>query len=176
MPKRAAEPSRRAANVRAQEITEPCMLYGTGATEPGDPDNLAELNDKSAGIGTWVLKVYGMRHQTYEKQKGEKLECLLLAADGNYCQGVIKTIPRKAGGANPGVQLREMMRILFGWSPWGMAKLTRSKEAKEYIGPHFKVCVDMRKPQPSSLMQGANPGGHPCVPPAPVLEDDLQCI
>ena len=52
MPKRAAEPSRRAANVRAQEITEPGMLYGTGATEPGDPNNLAELNDKAAGIGT----------------------------------------------------------------------------------------------------------------------------
>ena len=83
MPKRAAEPSRRAANVRAQEITGPGMLYGTGATEPGDPDNLAELNDKSAGIGTWVLKLYGMRHQTYEKQKEEKLECLLLAADNN---------------------------------------------------------------------------------------------
>ena len=69
MLKRAAEPSRRAANVTAQEIAEPDILYGTGATEPGDPDNLAELNDKSAGVGTWVLNLYGMHHQTYEKQK-----------------------------------------------------------------------------------------------------------
>ena len=38
MPKGAAEPSRRARNVRAQEVTGPDMLYGTGATEPGDPD------------------------------------------------------------------------------------------------------------------------------------------
>ena len=55
-------------------------------------------------------------------------------------------------------------------------KLTLSKEAKECIRPRFKVCVDMRKTGTSPLMQGANPGGHPCVPPAPVLEDDLQCI
>ena len=84
--------------------------------------NLAELNDKSAGIGTWVLKVYGMGHRTYEyqlqgkTQKGEKLECLLLAANGNYCQGVIKTIPRKAGGAHPGVKLQDMMKKFFDGS------------------------------------------------------------
>ena len=98
--------------------------------------NLAELNDKSSGIGKWVLKVYGMRHQSYEyelqgkAQKGEKLECLLLATDGNYCQGVIKTVPRKAGGADPGVELQGMMKKFFDGSTWAMSKVTLLKEKK----------------------------------------------
>ena len=57
---------------------------------------LEELNAKSAGIGTWVLKVHGMQWIEYEYtrqstlQKGHKLECLLLAQSGTYCHGVLK--------------------------------------------------------------------------------------
>ena len=68
-----------------------------------------------------------MRHLTYEKQKAEQLECVLLAADGNYCQDRIKTIPRKAGGADPGVELLDMIEKVFDGSTWRMAKLTLSK-------------------------------------------------
>ena len=68
------------------------------------------------------------------------------------------------------------MKKFCDGSPWKMAKLTLSKEAKEYIGARFKVCVDMRKTQTSPLMQGASPGGHPCVPSALVLEGDLESI
>ena len=69
-----------------------------------DSLDLHELNEKSAGIGQWVLQVHGMRHTHYEytwqgkPQKGQKLECLLLAVDGNYCQGVIKALSHNAGG------------------------------------------------------------------------------
>ena len=57
---------------------------------------LHELNAKSAGIGTWVLMVHGMRRIEYEylwqnkPRKGQKLECLLVATEGSYCQGVVK--------------------------------------------------------------------------------------
>ena len=52
---------------------------------------LEELNAKSAGIGTWVLKIHGMQWIANEytrqntMQKGQKLECLLLEQSGTYC-------------------------------------------------------------------------------------------
>ena len=57
---------------------------------------LEELNAKSAGIGTWVVKCYGMQWIEYEYtrqntvQKGQKVEGFLLAQSGAYCHGVIK--------------------------------------------------------------------------------------
>ena len=57
---------------------------------------LRELNAKSAGIGARVLMAHGMRRIEYEylwqnkPRKGQKLECLLVATDGSYCQGVVK--------------------------------------------------------------------------------------
>ena len=65
-----------------------------------DSLELHELNPKSAGIGAWVLKVHKLRLIEYEytwqnkPRKSQKLECLLVAASGIYCQGVIKAVNR----------------------------------------------------------------------------------
>ena len=80
--------------------------------------DLAELNLKSAGLGRWVLKVHGMRKIQYEyiyiwqgkPQKSNKLECLLIATDGSYCQGEVRSLYSKtAGGLDPGAELERMM-------------------------------------------------------------------
>ena len=120
---------------------------------------LHELNEKSAGIGTWVLQVHGLRHIHYEyewqgkPQKGHKLECLLLAADGTYCQGVIRSLPRRAGGHDPGSELTKMMEKFRNGSICAMTKVTPVKEKKEYIGARYKVCVDIRKTQTNAIVQ-----------------------
>ena len=79
---------------------------------------LEEPNDKSAGIGAWVLKIYGMRWIEYEytrKNKVEtvrKLECLLVAQSGTYCHGVIKALysrTKGGGGVDPAAELKTSM-------------------------------------------------------------------
>ena len=78
---------------------------------------LHELNPKSAGVGAWVLKVHNMRLISYDyirqnqSKRGQKLECMLVAADGTYCQGVIKTSynnGKSGGGVYPAAELKQM--------------------------------------------------------------------
>ena len=75
-------------------------MKGSESVGQGD---LHELNPKSAGVGAWVLKVYKMRVIEYEctwqnaPRKAQKLECFLVAANGIYCQGVIKSLNRSGG-------------------------------------------------------------------------------
>ena len=63
-----------------------------------DTFGLHELNTKSGSVGAWVVRVHKMQLITYEytrqnqAKKGYKLECMLVAADGVYCQGVIKSL------------------------------------------------------------------------------------
>ena len=85
--------------------------------------DLAELNLKSAGLGSWVLKVHGMRSIHYEytwqgkPQKGHKLECVLMAADGSYCMGVMRSLHSiAAGGVDPAAELKKMMGKYFNGS------------------------------------------------------------
>ena len=102
--------------------------------------DLSELNAKSAGIGSWVVQVHGMRHIRYEyqwqgkPQKGQKLECLLVTSDGNYCQGVVRTLPPRAGGEDPGSELKKVLQKFTSGSVWRMTKVTIAKEKKEYMG------------------------------------------
>ena len=94
---------------------------GAGVEEPfvamSHSLDLFELNAKSAGIGAWELKVHKMRFIEYEytwqnqPTKGDKLECRLVAADGVYCQGVIRALPRnwpRGGGVDPAAELKAM--------------------------------------------------------------------
>jgi len=142
-----------------------------------DSLELHELNEKSAGIGAWVLQVHAMRHIEYEYQwqgkakKGEKLECLLLAADASYCQGVIKVLPRRAGGGDPGADLRKMMEKFCNGTVWKMTKVTLANEKKEFIGAPYKVCVDIRSTKSSPVLQS-----QVQMPPAPAPEEDLKSI
>ena len=78
---------------------------------------LHEVNQKSAGVGAWVLKVHNMRLISYDfirqnlARRGHKLECMLIAADGTYCQGIIKTVynnGKSGGGVDPAVELKQM--------------------------------------------------------------------
>ena len=46
-----------------------------------------------------------------QPRKGQKLDCRSVAADGVYCQGVIKALPRsglRSGGVDPAVELKDM--------------------------------------------------------------------
>ena len=92
---------------------------------------LRELNAKSAGIGTWVLMVHGMRRIEYEylwqnkPRKGQKLECLLVATDGSYCQGVVKAQARSGGGVDPAVELKQMKEKFQDGTIWSMTKVSR---------------------------------------------------
>ena len=99
--------------------------------------DLHELNAKSAGIGAWVLTVYKMRLIEYEytwqnqPRKGQKVECRLVAADGVYCQGVIKALPRswsRGGGVDPAVELKEMQDKFNDGTVWRMTKVVLANE------------------------------------------------
>ena len=95
---------------------------------------LHELNEKSAGIGTWGLQVHGLRHSHYESewqgkpQNGQQLECLMLAADATYWQGVIRSLPRLAGGQDRGAELTKMMEKFCNGSIWALTKVTRQRK------------------------------------------------
>ena len=99
--------------------------------------DLHELNAKSASIGAWVLKVHMMRYIEYEyvwqnqPRKGQKVECRLVAADGIYCQGVIKALPRswsRGGGVDPAVELKEMQDKFKDGTLWRMTKVVLANE------------------------------------------------
>ena len=116
--------------------------------------DLHELNAKSGGIGAWVLKVHAMRYIEYEyvwqqqPRKGMKLECRLVAADGVYCQGIIKALPRnwsRGGGVDPAVDLKEMQEKFKDGTLWRMTKVVLANEKSEYIGSPLKICIDLRK-------------------------------
>ena len=101
--------------------------------------DLHELNAKSAGIGAWVLMVHKTRRIEYEyvwqnqPRKGEKVECRLVAADGVYCQGVIKALPRswsRGGGVDPAVELKEMQDKFKDGTLWRMTKVVLANEKK----------------------------------------------
>jgi len=99
-----------------------------------DSLDLHELNAKSAGIGAWVLRVHTMRFLAYEyvwqnqPRKGQKLECHLVAADGVYCQGVIKALPRSGGGIDPAAELNEMRAKFKYGTMWRMTKVALANE------------------------------------------------
>ena len=122
--------------------------------------DLAELNLKAAGLGSWVRKVHGMRSIHYEytwqgkPQKGHKLECVLMAADGSYCMGMMRSLhPKAAGGVGPAAELKKMMGKYFNGSIWVVSKVTLSKEKTEYIGAPHKVCIDLRKTKTHPVLQ-----------------------
>ena len=140
--------------------------------------DLAELNLKSAGLGRWVLKVHGMRKIQYEyawqgkPQKSTKLECLLIATDGTYCQGEVRSLYSKtAGGLDPGAELERMMTKYCNGGIWAVSKVTLSKEKKQYIGAPHKVCIDLRKTKTDAILQGTVE-----VPQAPVLQEEWKTI
>ena len=104
-----------------------------------DSLDLHELNTKSAAIGAWVLTVYKTRRIEYEytwqnqPRKGEKVECRLVAADGIYCQGVIKTLNRsssRGGGGDPAIVLKEMQDKFKDGTLWRMTKVVLANEKK----------------------------------------------
>ena len=104
-----------------------------------DSLDLDELNAKSAGIGAWVLPVYKPRlidyEYTWQKQprKGQKVECRLVAADGIYCQGVIRALPRSwsgGGGVDPAAELKVMQGKFQHGTVWRMTKVVLANEKK----------------------------------------------
>ena len=138
---------------------------------------LRELNAKSAGIGTWVLMVHGVRRIEYEylwqnkPRKGQKLECLLVATDGSYCQGVVKAQARSGGGVDPAVELKQMKEKFQDGTIWSMTKVTLADEKSTFIGAPLKICVDMRKTKCGAMLQGSV-----AMPVAPALEEELESI
>ena len=139
--------------------------------------DLHELNAKSAGIGTWVLMVHGMRHIEYEyvwqskPKKGQKLECLLVAADGSYCQGVVKARARSGGGADLAAELKQMKEKFQNGTMWGMTKVTIADEKSSFIGSPLKICIDVRKTKRGAILQGSAP-----MPLAPAPEEGIDSI
>ena len=138
--------------------------------------DLHELNSKSAGIGSWILKVHAIRHIEYEyvwqgqPRKGEKLECHLVDANGVYCQGVVKSVYRnvsRGGGVDPAVELRAMHDKFKDGSVWTMTKVSLSNEKSEYIGSPIKLAIDLRKTKCTPVLQNIV---H--MAPAPAPEDD----
>ena len=127
-------------------------------------DSLAlhELNSKSAGIGAWMVKVHGMQYIEYEytwnqkPQKGQKLECFLVASDGTYCQGTIKSVSRSRlgnGGSDPVAELRQMMKKFADGTIWKMTKVSLANEKAEYIGSPVKIWIDLRKTVCTGILQ-----------------------
>lgn len=141
---------------------------------------LHELNPKSAGVGAWVLKVHNMRLISYEfirqnqSKRGQKLECMLVAADGTYCQGVIKTSynnGKGGGGVDPAAELKQMQTKFQSGTVWKMSKVTLADEKSTFISSALKKCIDMRKTKCTGILQGSVK-----MAPAPAAEEDLQSI
>ena len=141
---------------------------------------LEELNAKSAGIGAWVLKIHGMRCIEYEYtrqskvQKGQKLECLLVAQSGTYCHGVIKaqySRARGSGGGDPAAELKAMMDKFKNGSIFNMSKVTLADDKAEFLGAPQKICIDLRKTKCAAFLQGAVD-----MPPAPAPTEELASI
>ena len=146
-----------------------------GSESDGQAD-LHELNPKSAGVGAWVLKVYKMRVIEYEytwqgaPRKTQKLECMLVAANGSYCQGVIRSLNR-GGGVDPAAELKQMKQKFQDGTVWRMTKVSLADEKSQYIASSLKKCIDMRQTKCSPVLQGLEK-----MPPAPAVEEELQSI
>ena len=99
-----------------------------------------ELNDKSSGIGAWVLKIHGMRWIEYEYtrqnsvQKGRKLQCRLVAQSCPYCHGVIKALYSRSGGVDPAAELKTLMDKFKDGSIFKLTKVTLADDKAEFIG------------------------------------------
>jgi len=141
---------------------------------------LHELNPKSAGVGAWVLKVYNMRLIIYDyiwqnqSKRGHKLECMLVAADGTYCQGVIKTAYNRGkggGGADPAAELKQMQAKFQNGTVWKMTKVTLTDEKSAFISSALKKCIDLRKTKCTGILQGSIK-----MAPAPAAQEELQSI
>ena len=121
---------------------------------------LEELNAKSAGIGTWVLKVHGMQWIEYEYtrqstvQKGQKLECFLIAQSGTYCHGVIKTkwATKGNGGGDPAAELKTMMNKFQDGSIFTLTKVALADAKAEFLGAPLKICIDLRKTKCTAML------------------------
>ena len=96
-------------------------------------------------------------HVESKPQKGHKLECLLVAADGTYCPGVIKALYRRTtdgGSADPLVELKTQMQKFSDGTIWRMTKVTLAAEKGEYIGSPLKKSIDVRKTAYAPILQG----------------------
>ena len=142
--------------------------------------DLHELNAKSAAIGAWVLTVHTMRYIEYEyvwqqqPRKGQKLECRLVAADGVYCQGVIRALPRstsRGGVVDPAAEFKALEAKFKDGTVWSMTKVALANEKSEYIGSPVKLCIDLRKTKCTGILPGTVE-----MAPAPAPEDELERI
>ena len=142
--------------------------------------DLHELNAKSAAIGAWVLTVHTMRYIEYEyvwqqqPRKGQKLECRLVAADGVYCQGVIRALPRstsRGGVVDPAAEFKALDAKFKDGTVWSMTKVALANEKSEYIGSPVKLCIDLRKTKCTGILPGTVD-----MAPAPAPEDELERI
>ena len=140
---------------------------------------LEELNCKSAAIGAWSLKIHGMQWIEYEYtrqntiQKGQKLECLLVAQSGTYCHGVIKTKwgTKDSGGGSPAAELKTMMKKFQDGAIFTMTKVALVDAKAEFLGAPLKVCIDLRKTTCTAVS-----GTLVEMPPAPAPSEALASI
>ena len=140
---------------------------------------LEELNAKSAGIGAWVLKIHGMQWIEYEYtrqnivQKGQKLECFLLAQSGTYCHGVIKSKwgTRGSGGSDPAAELKTMMNKFQDGSMFTLTKVALADAKAEFLGAPLKICIDLRKTKCTAMLATLVQ-----MPPAPAPSEELASI
>ena len=116
---------------------------------------LEELNAKSAGIGTWVVKSYGMQWIDYEYtrqntvQKGQKVEGFLLAQSGAYCHCVIKAKwgTKGNGGVDPAAELKTMMNKFQDGSIFTLTKVALADAKAEFLGAPLKICIGLKRPK-----------------------------
>ena len=106
---------------------------GAGAAEPG----ATALTTVADSVDLHELKVHKMRlvedEYAWQNQlrKGQKLECRLVAADGGYCQGVFKALPRsglRGDGRDPAVELKDMQDKFKDGTVWRMTKVALANE------------------------------------------------
>ena len=145
-----------------------------------DTLGLHELNTKSGSVGAWLLRVHRMQLITYEytrqgqAKKGYKLECMLVAADGVYCQGVIKSVwvtGKPGGGVDPAAEIRRMQATFKSGTMWKMTKVSLADEKSAYLSSAVKKCIDMRKTKCAAVLQSSVP-----MAPGPAAEEEMQSM
>lgn len=130
---------------------------------------LCELNEKSARVGQWTVKVHAMRLLEYEYAlhgkpvQGCKLECFLLSQNSDeYCSGIIRLQKGDKG------ELATQKSKFFDGSVWTISQVALAKEKTEWLGSSVKVCVDLRKTKTASVLQSLK-----LMPPAPTPGEEI---
>ncbi|CAJ1409412.1 unnamed protein product [Effrenium voratum] len=136
---------------------------------------LAELNESTAKLGTWLFRVEHVISEEYEYEwKGKqhrtwKLTMVLLTQEASeYCLGQVKVAKSNLQ------QVQTAERRYTVGTLWQVSKVALAKESKQYVHTPRKLVIDMAKSKVVSVSDAQGLVMPPTVVANAVLRDILQ--